>query len=619
VNRPVRMGRRSEARGGGGGDARPSLPAVTSAEVDKTAGRLVAVARTGLTATPDPDMDRVASLVARLLRVPVALVSLVDAERQFFPGATGLDEPVASLRQTPLDYSLCRDVVAQGSVLRLDDLASNAHYRPHLAHQDLGVGAYLGVPLIDDGGHVLGSLCAIATEARTWSDDDVATMEDLAHSVSAELRARIATSVAVEARADATRANDRLRLSLAASDSLNGTLEPLESLARLLDVVVPALARWAVVYLPQSAEGNSWQVGRHADRHLEAEIDAFSSFSRQGDYRPPTVAQVLSGARPFASLPPAIQADMPAEVEERLRRIGIGPGLFVPLRARQEVIGALLLVAAPDADAFSSDDVQLALALGRRAGMAILHAQQYSREHHIAVTLQRSLLPPLGTFAGVEAAATYVPGAVGVEVGGDWYDLDQTIEGSLYLTIGDVTGHNIEAAAAMGRLRSALHVLIGQGVDPQVALTLLDEQAPVLLGDLLATCMLALLTPASESQAPTLQWSTAGHPPIAILEPTGAVRLLDVPPDPLLGTGMTVERHLHSEALMPGSIVVLYTDGLIEHRFAPLQEGLDDLLSALHNHDPAQPLEKLCADLVARLADTDDDTAILAVRVPTTP
>jgi two-component sensor histidine kinase len=159
------------------------------AEVDlNTAERRAALLATGLLDSPiDAEFDRITSLVSRLLRVPVALVSLVDIDRQFFMSSTGLPEPWASARQTPISYSFCQHVVTSAEPLIVEDASTNPVVCTNPAVTELGVSAYLGVPLQTPAGHVLGALCAIDTKVRSWSDEDIAIMKDMAAIVMREI------------------------------------------------------------------------------------------------------------------------------------------------------------------------------------------------------------------------------------------------------------------------------------------------------------------------------------------------------------------------------------------------------------------------------------------------
>ena len=158
------------------------------------AGRLASLQAAGVGPAADASFDRFARMVRRSLGVPVALVSLVDDQRQSFPGQIGLGSPWAEQRQTPLTHSFCAHVVQTAEPLVVTDARQDARVSGNPAIDDLGVVAYLGVPLTDAEGRVLGSLCAIDHRPRQWTAQDVETLTDLAAGCSAELRLRIAVS-----------------------------------------------------------------------------------------------------------------------------------------------------------------------------------------------------------------------------------------------------------------------------------------------------------------------------------------------------------------------------------------------------------------------------------------
>jgi PAS domain S-box-containing protein len=167
--------------------------------------RLAALRRLGLLNTePEPAFDRLTALAARLLRVPVVLVSLVDAERQVFKSAVGLPEPWASRRETPLSHSFCQHVVASREPFTVADAPKHPLVRENLAIPDLGVIAYAGIPLITSDGHALGSFCAIDTVRHEWTEDEIAILRDLAAAVMTEieLRSEIAEHRLAERRLD---------------------------------------------------------------------------------------------------------------------------------------------------------------------------------------------------------------------------------------------------------------------------------------------------------------------------------------------------------------------------------------------------------------------------------
>jgi len=166
-------------------------------------GRLAAVRQTGLLDTPAEDaFDRVARLAARLLEVPIALVPLIEDDRQFFKACVGLPEPWASARQTPLSHSLCQHVMVARQPLAIGDTARDALARDNPLVRELGLAAYLGVPLIDPSGYALGSMCVADHRPRDWTPEQVAILTDLAGLVMTQiqLRAEVATRGELERR-----------------------------------------------------------------------------------------------------------------------------------------------------------------------------------------------------------------------------------------------------------------------------------------------------------------------------------------------------------------------------------------------------------------------------------
>ena len=164
-----------------------------AAEALADPARRAALVRTGLLEGDfDAALDRLAGVVARVLAAPVALVSLVDVDRQVFAGCVGLPEPWASQRETPLSHSFCQHAVTSREALVIDDARDDPRVRDNLAIRDLDVIAYLGMPLIDGDGHALGSLCVIDDKPRRWAAKEVELLRDLAVTVTSELEARSA-------------------------------------------------------------------------------------------------------------------------------------------------------------------------------------------------------------------------------------------------------------------------------------------------------------------------------------------------------------------------------------------------------------------------------------------
>lgn len=157
----------------------------------RNVNRLAAVQRVGLLDTPPEDtFDRLTNLARRILKVPVAYVSLVDKDRQFFKSCVGLPEPWAARRETPLSHSFCKHVVASGTPLVVDDARRHPALAGNPAIQDLKIAAYAGIPLQTSDGHTIGSFCAVDTQARTWTFDDIEILKDLAAIVMGDIELR---------------------------------------------------------------------------------------------------------------------------------------------------------------------------------------------------------------------------------------------------------------------------------------------------------------------------------------------------------------------------------------------------------------------------------------------
>jgi serine phosphatase RsbU (regulator of sigma subunit) len=258
--------------------------------------------------------------------------------------------------------------------------------------------------------------------------------------------------------------------------------------------------------------------------------------------------------------------------------------------------------------AFADDDLRLLELVGERVALAIGQAQLRDREHRLAETLQRSMLPQrLPSLDGIELAARYLPRAT--SVGGDFYDAMRLEGGALGLAIGDVTGKGLRAAAAMGQMRTALHAYALEDASPAAVLERLDRLA--VADAAFATAMFLVLDPGSGR----LELASAGHPPPVLLDRTGA-RLLDVSAglSPPLGVAAPRDAELRL-VLEPGSTLLLYTDGLVE-RTHDIQAGLDGLLDAAHGR-AREDLDALCDGLLAEMAPDGryrDDVALVAVR-----
>jgi PAS domain S-box-containing protein len=298
-----------------------------------------------------------------------------------------------------------------------------------------------------------------------------------------------------------------------------------------------------------------------------------------------------------------------AEATTLLARAGVHSYLAVPLIAHGEVLGALDLKRTRNPLPFDEDDVVLATELASRAAVAIDNARWFQSVRNTALTLQRSLLPdhpPHHT--GLELASRYQPAQATSEVGGDWYDVIPLVDDKTALVVGDVMGNGIDAAATMGRLRTATCAYADLDLAPGAVLQHLDK-ITCDLEHYIVTCLYAVYDPRTRQ----CRIANAGHMPPALARPGRSPALLDLPPGVPLGVG-GISFETTTADLGPGDLLVLYTDGLVETRHHPIDDRLDVLLSFLDA--PHRPLEEICDLLLygLRHPEDHDDVALLVAR-----
>ncbi|MFE5945759.1 SpoIIE family protein phosphatase [Streptomyces sp. NPDC056480] len=304
--------------------------------------------------------------------------------------------------------------------------------------------------------------------------------------------------------------------------------------------------------------------------------------------------------------------------------------LVVPMVAHDTVVGLVQFSRTKGSESFGERDRALAVELAARAAVCIDNARLYRREHERALILQRSLLPPGDPeAAGLDIACRYLPGTAATEVGGDWFDVIELPGHRTALVIGDVMGRGLRAAVAMGELRTAVRTLAQLDLEPAEVLSHLDEIArglgapigaqqsrghksrgPELSEVYLATCVYAVYDPVTRR----CTFANAGHLPPVLVEPGEEALLLDVPPGMPLGVGGEPFEEVEVE-LPEGALLALYTDGLVESRDHPLDEGLSAFRRALT--DPARPLEDVCDRVLTSLetGHGEDDIALLMARI----
>ncbi|MFC3575837.1 SpoIIE family protein phosphatase [Streptomyces yaanensis] len=409
----------------------------------------------------------------------------------------------------------------------------------------------------------------------------------------------------------------------------------LETTAReLLDVVVPGFCDLATVDLYQGLLVGDETPPGLADGSAELRRVAFSSAVADAPFVGGPEPVAVGSVHHYAFNSPcadALRTARPRHIPADDNGL-IQSTLAVPMVAHDTVVGLVQFSRTKGSEPFGERDRALAVELAARAAVCIDNARLYRREHERALILQRSLLPPGDPEAsGLDIACRYLPGNAATEVGGDWFDVIELPGHRTALVVGDVMGRGLRAAVAMGELRTAVRTLALLDLEPAEVLSALDEIARGLgapggvqqatrtarqprdadLSEVyLATCVYAVY----DSVSRRCTFANAGHLPPVLVEPGEPALMLDVPPGMPLGVGGEPFEEVEVE-LPEGALLALYTDGLVESRDHPLDEGLQAFVGALT--DPSRPLEDVC-DHVLNTLDThhgEDDIALLMARV----
>ena len=488
----------------------------------------------------------------------------------------------------------------------------------------LGVRAVAALPLRVEG-RVLGAFVAIWTVDHPFSDDDVELLEALAAQIAlsvSRLRADEERAAAVAAMAEA---NQRLQLLADAGRVLSGSLDITQQIGQLAELVVPALGDWCWIVVTDEQGRLHDLACAHRDPARRAELERYveSMVTVMTDAAGARVVTRTGQPLVLPEIDPAwIAAALPdPAAQESLDRLGAASGAIVPLVARGQTLGALGLFTGQERGPHTSGEIDTAMEIGRRAGLALHHARLYGQQRDLADALQRSMLTAPPEPDHCEIAVRYVPAAEGAEIGGDWYDAFLQEDGATVLAIGDVAGHDTRAAAAMGQVRGLLRGIgYSSGGTPAQILTELDRAMQGLALGTMATALVGRLEESDEdlrAGRTWFRWSSAGHPAPILIGPDGEVVLLDgAHADLLLGVAPNTHREDHVVCLSRSSTVLLYTDGLVERRDRDVDTGTEELMAVLREY-AGLPLEELCDRVLARLflPDAEDDVAILAVRL----
>ncbi|WP_161790110.1 SpoIIE family protein phosphatase [Streptacidiphilus carbonis] len=433
----------------------------------------------------------------------------------------------------------------------------------------------------------------------------------------------------------AQEAHRRLRLLYDAGMAVGTSLDVAQTARELVRVAVPRFADFATVDLavsvlqggePASGDGSPLRrVAREGVRD-DAPLDPVGG-SVQSALPVPLTGRSGSGAMFVRDLrtSTAWQAGNRQEAG-RVLDYGMNSLIIAPLFEQDLLMGAVTFWRGHGSKPFEKEDVADAEELASKAAVAIDNARRYTRERETALTLQRSLLPQqLPEQPAVQIAYRYLPTGTRAGVGGDWLDVIPLSGTRVALVVGDVVGHGIHAAATMGRLRTAVRTLADVDLQPDELLTQLDDLVIHLprayestTGELGATCLYAIYDPISRR----CSLASAGHPQPFVITPDGAVTAVSGHAGPPLGVGGLPFETTEVE-LAEGSVLALYSDGLVHSRELDLGQGLDRLRQALASSaeslDPAGSvgsLDAVCGTVMDALlaGPPADDVALLLAR-----
>ncbi|MEU9116556.1 SpoIIE family protein phosphatase [Streptomyces sp. NPDC048483] len=479
-----------------------------------------------------------------------------------------------------------------------------------------------GVPMVDQS-TIVGRTPADPEHQHAWSislyrlDDPQGRVIGVADLV-------VDVTDRYQAAMEAAEARQRLALIADGSARIGTTLEVGQTARELAEVTVPELADVVTVDLLDSVLDEHRPASRNGPAVFRALAvkAAYPTEAVQAVDPPGQIAafdadrlatQCVRTGRPIL-ISHADDADLARMARDEraatlLARAGVHSHMLVPLTARGHILGFLGLSRARNPLPFGEDDLALAAELASRAAVCIDNARSHQAMRSAAVTLQRSLLPDHPPhLPGLQIASRYRPAQATYEIGGDWYDVLPLDGDKTALVVGDVMGSGIDAAATMGRLRTATSAFADLDLDPAQVLHHLDKITSG-LEHYIATCVYATYDP----HRAECHIATAGHLPPVLVRSGKHPELLDLPTGTPLGVG-GVPFETTTFGIGPGDQLILYTDGLVETRHHPIDERLETLRRLLDT--PDRTLEGTCDRLLRELRrpEDPDDVALLIAR-----
>jgi hypothetical protein len=408
--------------------------------------------------------------------------------------------------------------------------------------------------------------------------------------------------------------------------ALTTTLDAEATAAAIPEMLVPDLADWCIISLVDDRFGHPWRdrihdvASWHADPAKRALTDRYMGTRIEAMSESSPLTKALTTGRPVMLEHGALAIGVPSPESTDAQALAaeLAPESIAvyPLQGHGRTGGVLTLANTAERGRFTPATLTTLREVVHPIGLSLDNSRLYAAHRSLSEELQRGLITELPRVPQLRLAARYWPASLGVHIGGDWYDAFRCRD-QLCLVIGDVTGHDRDAAVAMSQVRNLLRgIAYGDHDSPVAVLTRLDEAIADLGVETMTTAVMATVTPINGADATGMhefRWSNAGHLPPLFIDAEGNASLLDAAGDLILGLDAQRQRHQHSAQLPPGAKVLLYTDGLIERRGEHLDIGLERLRTAAARLADMDA-ERLCDALMTELGGgTNDDVALLCI------
>ncbi|MBC5815590.1 MAG: SpoIIE family protein phosphatase [Candidatus Eremiobacteraeota bacterium] len=411
------------------------------------------------------------------------------------------------------------------------------------------------------------------------------------------------------------RAEEQQKFFATASELLGSTLDERTTLERIAKLCAPGLADWCIIDLLGDQDSSlTTTLVEHPDPAKREKLQRLLGPTHFEAATGFGAAHVINTGEPqiFPFIEPWMVDEALPEYTDRMlfKEAGYSSAMILPLKSGETVYGALTLVSADPARLYNDFDLTTAMEFARRGGIAIEHSRLFAREHMVATTLQRALLPPkLPEIGNVRFSSAYAAAVKGEEVGGDWYDAFELPNGRIALSIGDVAGHGLEAAVTMGTVRQAIRTAALERSQPNDVLYRANAALSLDKRDTMVTAIFATFEPGSR----LLEYAIAGHPRPLVVDARGHVQTLEGNGPPLGALYDTQRVEMMRATLPAGSSVVFFTDGLTEfdRDIARAENRLTEILESRRHAIAENPAREIIDTVL--YAPQRDDIAVLVM------